>query len=126
MTLTNGEQKISGEYSGYYFDENGQATVTVKGNACVTIEGLPVGTTYSVVESKYDNFDTESTGEAGDINDTKTSVAAFTNTRKTGSLVVTKTVINKNSVNTGRPFGFTVTLGLRMARRQKPMDFPQA
>ena len=111
VTLTNGEQKISGEYSGYYFDENGQATVTVKGNACVTIEGLPVGTTYSVVESKYDNFDTESTGEAGDINDTKTSVAAFTNTRKTGSLVVTKTVINKNSVNTGRPFGFTVTLG---------------
>ncbi len=111
VTLTNSEQKISGEYSGYYFDENGQATVTVKGNASVTIEGLPVGTTYSVVESKYDNFDTESTGEAGDINDTKTSVAAFTNTRKTGSLEVTKTVANKNSTNTTSKFSFTVTLG---------------
>ena len=111
VTLTNGEQKISGKYSGYYFDENGQATVTVKGDASVTIKGLPVGTTYSVVESKYDNFDTESKGEAGDINDTKTSVADFTNTRKTGSLEVTKTVANKNNTNTTSKFSFTVTLG---------------
>ena len=111
VTLTNGDQKISGQYSEYYFDENGQATVTVAGGSSKTIEGLPVGTTYTVEEAEYDNFITESTGEAGDINDAKTSVAAFTNTRKTGGLEVTKTVVNKNSADTTSEFSFTVTLG---------------
>ena len=110
VTLTNGSQKISGTYSGIVFDKNGQAAVTVKGGGSVKIEGVPVGTDYEVEEAEYENFDTTAEGDTGTISETE-SKAAFKNTRKTGDLAVTKTVVNKNSKNTDRAFTFTVTLG---------------
>ncbi len=111
VTLTKDDgQKISGNFGGYNFDENGKATVTVKGGESVTIVGLPIRVNYTVEEAKYANFNTEATGDTGTISGTK-ATAAFTNTRTTGDLEVTKTVVNKNSRNIDRAFDFTVTLG---------------
>ena len=110
VTLTNGSQKVSGTYSGYTFDENGQATVTVEGGQSVTISGLPVGTSYAVEETASNDFTVEKSGNTGTISETK-STASFTNTRKTGDLEVSKTVTSSTASDKTKDFSFTVTLG---------------
>ena len=111
VTLKNGDQYLNKTYGDYAFDENGQAEVTVKGGESVTIEGIPVGTTYEVKESEDSKFTVEKTNATGTITTEQANVEAkIKNIRKTGSLEVTKTVVNRNKLNTAKAFNFTVTL----------------
>ena len=93
------------------FAEN-KATVTVAGGETLTIKGLPSAVTYTVTETTDDNFiaDPESAAIDAEVETDATATAAFTNTRKTGNLSVTKEVINKNDTNTAKEFEITVTL----------------
>ena len=111
VTLKNGDQYLNKTYGDYAFDENGQAEVTVKGGASVTIPDIPVGTTYEVKESEDSKFTVEKTNATGTITTEQAKVEAkIKNIRKKGSLEVTKTVVNRNTVNTATDFNFTVTL----------------
>lgn len=91
--------KLTGTFGEYTFGTNGQTTVTTTGNETKTINGLPQGATYTVVESMDKDFENSSkTGDSGTLGSTK-ATAAFTNTRKTGSLKVTKSVYNATNNN---------------------------
>ena len=109
ITLVNGEQKISGTYSEVTFGENGEGTITLKGGEKKTIEGLPVGTTYTVVEATATGFDTTQTGDSGTISETE-SKADFTNTRQTGDLELSKELISDLAADADQEFTFTITL----------------
>ena len=109
ITLTNGSQKVSGTYSGITFDENGQGTIALKSGESKKIDGLPIGTSYTVVEATAEGFTTEKTGDTGSIS-TTASTAAFTNTRETGDLELTKTVVSDAAADANQEFTFTVTL----------------
>lgn len=85
-------EDIDGTYGDMVFSK-GVATVTLKHGETKTAEGLPEKLVYAVVES--DDSDYTLTGKRGDtgaIVDGGTVTAAFTNTRKTGGLTVTKNV----------------------------------
>ena len=109
VTLTHGEQKLSGKYGAYTFDENGQATVVIKGGSSVVIDKIPIGTSYSITEAENSLFDVEKEGDTGSITEDGAK-AKFTNKRKTGKLEVSKAVVHKNSTNTQKKFRFTITL----------------
>ena len=109
-------EKVSGTYTVKGTEEkvtftDGKATgIKVQGRASKTIEGLPAGVTYTVVEAENSLFITASEDAAGTI--TKDGAEAkFTNTRRLGDLEVTKTVVSSNSNDKTRDFNFTVTLG---------------
>ncbi len=67
--------------------------ITLSHGQRVTIEELPVGTVYTVMEADYtsDYYVTGSVGAGGTIA-TGETVAAFTNTRKVSTLMIKKTV----------------------------------
>ena len=109
ITLVNGKQNISGTYSEVTFGENGEGTITLKGGQSKTIEGLPVGTTYTVVEATATGFDTTQTGDTGTISETE-SKADFTNTRQTGDLELSKELISDLAADADQEFTFTITL----------------
>ena len=110
ITLKNGEAPVSGTYayegdvtagdddsvdgSNITFDANGTATVYLKHGQSITIKGVLAGTTYTVAEEEAakNGYTTEAVGSTGDIKETPTAEAAFTNTRYIGSLAVSKTV----------------------------------
>ena len=108
FTVTLGDTTISGEYGDMTF-EDGVATFTLKGGESATAEGLPTDVTYTVVEKAAEGFTTEKTGDTGTIS-TTASTAAFTNTRETGELEVTKTVESPQAYDSAVDFTFTVTL----------------
>ena len=100
---------------------NGVATVKVKGNKSVTIEGLPIGLTWTVEEARYVDFDTTfsakgkdatttETCASGTIDDTTEAGAEYTNTRKLGDLSVTKTIESSTASDKDTRFTFIVTL----------------
>ncbi|MBQ6363089.1 MAG: hypothetical protein IJI62_03710, partial [Lachnospiraceae bacterium] len=104
------DKTINKDYGGMNF-ANGVATVTLKGGESVTAIGLPIGIAYKIIEAEADGFELSGkTGDEGTIS-TTTSAAAFTNTRKTGELQVTKTVESSTASDRTRDFGFKVTLG---------------
>ena len=95
-----GSQKISEET---YTFTNGITTVTTIGTQKVTISGLPQDATYTVTETTNPDFNvTERVSVNGTLSAGPAS-AAFTNTRKTGSLKIIKTMKDKDtgSVMTG-------------------------
>ena len=137
FTVTLGNTGINGTFGQMEF-ENGVATFTLKDGETKKATGLPVGVTYSVEEEANALFKTTSLNESGTIvyttgktdgskkapalkssdnppemgddDDPAVISVEFVNTRKTGSLEVTKTVVNRNTVNTATDFNFTVTL----------------
>ena len=114
FTIQLSDTSINGTIDGVNF-ENGEATVSVAGDDSITIAGLPVGTDYTVTEvtsSLEGKFITTSENENGTIQDSGTTVT-FTNTRKTGSLTVTKTVTasDNNATILAKTFYFTVKIG---------------
>ena len=135
FTITLGDTGINGTFGQMEF-ENGVATFKLKDGETKKATGLPVGVTYSVEEEANALFKTTSTNESGTIvyttgktdgskkapalkssdnppemgDDPAVISVEFVNTRKTGSLEVTKTVVNRNTVNTATDFNFTVTL----------------
>ena len=95
VTLT-GVNEGEKTYSGVKFTNGVSEKITLKHNESRTIKGLPAGVEYSVVEVEKDqnNFATSSVGDTGIIGATGTSMAAFTNTKAEGGLVVSKKVIS--------------------------------
>ncbi|MBR4067103.1 MAG: Cna B-type domain-containing protein [Clostridia bacterium] len=59
---------------------DGSGTLTLKGGETVTINGLPDGASYSVVEAAEAGFTQQQTGATGKIWANQTAEAAFTNT----------------------------------------------
>ena len=124
FTVTANDVTLSGDFAavrkaadGTETDETvtltaSEATVTVAGGETLTIKGLPSAVTYTVTEAADGNFlvDPESASKDVEVAANETVTAAFTNTRKTGNLSVTKEVINKNGTNTAKEFEITVTL----------------
>ena len=103
---------ISGDFSDRIF--------TLKHGETKEITGIPVGTSYTVVEAEanQNGYTTTATGATGTIKNQDTT-AAFTNTRdtiptdpvvKTGSLSVSKTVTGLKGDKT-KDFTFLVILG---------------
>ena len=102
---------INTTYGGVEFI-GGQATVDIKGNESLTINGIPHGTNYTVTERNYrrEGYETTSINEEGTINEHSPAIAEFTNTRNTyGDLIVHKRLAG-NAANRDQRFLFTVTL----------------
>lgn len=78
----------------------------------ITIVGLPIGTSYSVVELDYaeEGYTTVSASDTGEIEAGVTQIASFINDRNIGNLRISKTVVG-STVNTDKEFTFTVDLG---------------
>ncbi len=77
-------QLLSGEYAMSNGETlavaNGSGTLKLKDGESVTIEGLPDGASYSVVEAAEGGFTQKSTGATGKIWASQTAQAKFTNT----------------------------------------------
>lgn len=113
----------------YPVDQNGKFTVTIAGSdfknedgswktdseghpkTGVTITGIPYGLTYTVTEknaTKWDVVYGEQNGQTGAID--AESKVDITNTWKTGSLTIDKTVVSTTPLMPGEEFIFEVTL----------------
>ncbi|MCI6704343.1 MAG: DUF5979 domain-containing protein [Erysipelotrichaceae bacterium] len=102
---------INTTYGGVEFI-GGQATVDIKGNESLTINGIPHGTKYTVTERDYrrEGYVTTSINETGTISENNPAIVEFTNTRNTyGDLIVQKRLAG-NAANRDQRFLFTVTL----------------
>ncbi len=113
VKLTNGAgEPVTGTFGDKVFTADGLA-FTVKSGKPVNITGLPVGTTAIVTETPGDIYETPTFNptEANTTGVTITETGAavtITNTRKTGSLTVTKTVTNPFTGLTDGPFTIQV------------------
>mgnify|MGYP001454078581 CR=1 FL=1 len=87
-------------------------TIQLKHGQSITINDLPKGATYSVVEADYsaEGYTTTYSGAAGDIVVGQTQTAAFTNTREIGNLTIKKTVAG-DLADRNRYFTFVVEFG---------------
>lgn len=113
ITLTDGEEPVSGKFSGVTFNDNGEGTITLKGGETMTFDDLPNGTDFTVKEADYtaDGYECDQPdGVSGTISETEPATAQFTNTRLSGNLVVEKQVKGDGASDTDK-FAFTVTLG---------------
>ena len=108
FTVTLSDSSISGTYGDMIFT-NGATNFTLKHDEVKKASGLPVGITYEVTETVADAYTSTSTGETGTISATKAE-AVFTNTRKTGGLKVTKTVVSADADHQNERYKFVVTL----------------
>ena len=97
----------------------GRATVTLSDGAKMTVKGLPIGTEFTIVEAVNNSFDAavynktsnsyEETNEFhSTVDDKNVPEAIFRNTRKTGSLSLTKMVSSSMSSDAEKPFTFNV------------------
>ena len=108
FTVTLSDKSITGKFGDMIFTE-GVATFTLTDGQKKTATGLPTGITYKVDETVADAYTTTYTGETGTISTTK-SEAIVTNTRQTGGLKVSKTVVGAPDANKNDTYEFTVTL----------------
>ena len=85
---------INGTDTTVAVDASGKATFKLKDGETITINGIPDGTTYEVLEQDYsaNGYETTSTLDSGEIIDGETAQAKFTNHRDVGSLKITKEV----------------------------------
>ena len=94
---------------------NGQITsggaIKLAHGQSITVVGLPMNTTYQVVEDDYsfDGYSSSSVNASGTIEVGTAQVAAFTNTFDLGNLTIRKTV-SGNAASTTKAFEFTLTL----------------
>jgi hypothetical protein len=111
FTVTLDDTKVNGIFGDMLFTD-GVATVTLKGGESAVATGLPTGISYTVTEAEDAvNFTTQPLGDTGTIDDsTAGCTAAFTNTRKTGELKVSKTLVSDRAADADQEFTFTVTL----------------
>lgn len=120
--LTLDDASINGAYGGVTF-KNGVAEFTLKGGQSKTVEDLPNGVSYTVMEDDYyteegyipttDGLEGSRTSAGtivGNITKDATFSSEFVNTRNTyGNLAVTKAV-SGNATEVDKDFNFTVTL----------------
>lgn len=96
VTLTYHQMPINMEFSGkiddqdhtFSFNEDGVCTFELKDGQTATIDGLPQGCDYSVMEDPYDGYETTTDGEMGTL--TSDAHAVFTNKVRTGRFKLTK------------------------------------
>ena len=116
---------IEGNYSGVYV-EGGKAQLWLKGGQSITLKGLPIGTGYTVTEDSDPRFtttvdNTETLMATGTITaddpettdegqDESKSTVTFTNTRKTGELEISKTVVSSVPADHTKEYEFTIQL----------------
>ncbi len=109
FTVSLSDTTINGDYGDMHFT-NGVADLYLSNNnGTATATDLPVGVKYTVIEDRDGEYSSTFTDEIGEIEYDKTATAAFTNTRKTGGLTVTKVVEGKGG-DLNKEFHFTVTL----------------
>ena len=117
FVVTLKDTTVSGTYGDMTFTD-GQATFTLKDGEKKTATGLPADTEYTVEERDATGFavsisDGTTTSNAatyqGDFENTPVEVT-YTNTRETGDLEVSKTVISDADADKETEFAFTVTL----------------
>ncbi len=97
-----------------YFDENGDAQITLKAGESAYITGLPAGASYTVTEETSANWvpslDTDSAALTGTIKEEQLTDIRVKNTwTETVSLTVSKTV-QGNMGDKTKAFDFTLTL----------------
>ena len=109
FTITLSDKTITETYSGVEFKE-GVATIELADGEEKTIEGLPAGVTYEVVETANDAYETEKTGDTGPIVKNETATAEFTNTRKMIEVTITKVWEDEDNKYGVRPDDVTVQL----------------
>ncbi|SER05148.1 T surface-antigen of pili [Lachnospiraceae bacterium NE2001] len=109
FTVTLGDNTITGTYGDITFT-NGIATFKLKGGQSKSATGLPESVTYTVTETSNTEFTTSKIGDTGSISSQDAKTAAFTNTRKTGDLEVSKSVESSTASDKDKDFSFTVTL----------------
>ena len=113
---------LVGSYTGAQSDsinvaatQDGAATWTktfsLKNGESIEFTGLPEGTAYAVSEADYseEGYVPSVTGSESSTITTATATVAYTNTRDTGDLSVSKTVLGTGA-ETDRDFTFTLTL----------------
>ncbi len=112
LTLTAPSGVTLGEYD--YSVSNGKSgkiksgeKFTLKAGEYITITGIPNGVTYKVTETANPSF-TSSPKEHTGIIGSSTPHADFTNTLKTGSLKITKTVTGADGLQVNKKFTFTI------------------
>lgn len=90
------------------FDDTGTASIQLKHDQGITLTGLPAGYTYQITESE-DEWYTQSgvTNASGAIASGSTIESVFTNTRKSSTLNVRKTVVG-NMGDKSKLFDFEV------------------
>ena len=110
VTLTGLSSEASNKKYGDMQFANGVATFTLKDGETATATGLPAGVQYTVEETDAANFTTTYDGkESGTISTTAASTTV-TNTRDTGSLEVSKTVVSNTAADHTKVFTFTITM----------------
>ena len=112
FTIKLSDTAIGGEDGKTYGDltfKNGISTFELTGGENKKAIGLPTGVTYTVTEAVDQNFEQDKAEAKGTISETGSS-AAFTNTRKVGDLVVSKTVVSDAAADKDQKFLFTITL----------------
>ena len=85
-------------------------TVEIVGSSSKTIEGLPIGVEYKVEEAAVADMTTTKENDTGKINSEAKSEAAFTNTRNTEELKISKKVVSDLAADEEATYTFTVTL----------------
>jgi hypothetical protein len=116
LTLTNDGMPLTGQFGEYLFDEKGQATISLKADQSVVINGIPAGTQYKVEETAESSHGYVATYENafGTITE-KTIEVVVTNTKPEepeapkGNLSVSKTVTG-NGGDRNREFTFVIEL----------------
>ena len=105
---------INGTDTTVAVDASGKATFKLKGGETITINGIPDGTTYEVLEQDYsaNGYETTSTLDSGEIIDGETAQAKFTNHRDVGSLKITKEVAGNGEDAPNALTEFEVTVEL--------------
>lgn len=74
-------QEINGQYGDLIF-ENGVSEFTLKNNETVSINGIPIGTKYTIEELDNDEYLVTSTNSSGIIKENETIESVFTNQKK--------------------------------------------
>lgn len=91
--------------------KDGKATFTLKDNETKTASNLPLGIKYTIAEQADGDFTTTHTGNVTDQEITGTAQnVVFTNTKKEGGLVVSKSVTSPFASDKTAKYEITVTL----------------
>lgn len=114
FTVTLGDTTINGVYGDMEF-KDGVATFTLKHGKSKTATGLPVGITYTVVETDSEDYQVTAKNASGTISDDEITAAYYNNRNyiprvSTGSLTISKTVVSDDDADYSAEFTFIVSL----------------
>lgn len=106
-----GTYPATGKYSSVTITNGAVSNIMLKHGESLVINGLPVGTNYTVTETDTKDHILTKTGDTGAITTTG-ATAAFTNSRNSGVITIRKTILG-NAASTSDVFKFNVTLSYK-------------